>query len=69
MDKKFKQIYYSDGGSNLQIYKFKQIYYSDEVKVRSRDWQKYRVQRKRSGEVVTETALVSDLPSCPKVCS
>ena len=38
-----------------------------EVEVRSKDWQKHQAQQKRSREMVTETALVSDLPSCSKV--
>ena len=57
MDKKFKQTYYSDDGywrGKSAIQKL--------VKA-------IRLKKRRSRVVATETALVSDLPSCSKVCS
>ena len=38
-----------------------------EVKMQSKDWQKHQAQQKKKQRNVTETALISDLPSCSKV--
>ena len=54
MDKKFKQIYYSDGG----YWRGKEC--NPEIN------QSIRLNERRSREMVTETTLVSDLPSCSK---
>ena len=53
MDKKFEQIYYSDGG-----------YWRGKSVI-----QKLAKESGSMKKMVTETALVSDLPSCSKVRS
>ena len=56
MDKKFKQIYYSDDDTGQE-------------KCDSEIIQSIRFNKRRSRGVATETALVSELPSCTRIRS
>ena len=56
MDKEFKQIYHSDGG-----------YWRGKSAIQRLAKASGSTKEEASREMVTETALVSDLPSCSKV--